>query len=151
MSDTLAVCLYHLVFATDGRRPLLTEDIRPRLFQYLGGIASNLKIRLHIAGGYDDHVHALVEIPPAIAVAEVARDLKANSSRWLKAAGVREFAWQAGYGVFTVSYSARDSVRRYIENQESHHHRQSSADEWRAFVERHGMRVMEGGRVGPRQ
>jgi putative transposase len=121
------------------------------LFQYLGGVARHIKVRLHIVGGYDDHVHALLEVPPALAVAEVARDFKANSSRWLKEIGVREFAWQAGYGVFTVSYSVRDAVRRYIENQEVHHRRQSPAEEWRVFVERHGMRVMEDGGVGPRE
>jgi len=113
--------LYHIVFGTKGRLPLIHDEIRPKFHQYLGGIVRGLDgIALEI-GGIADHVHLLVKLKPTIQFSDSIRDLKSNSSTWAKKNGIRNFAWQRRYGAFTVSESQAAVVLQYIQNQEQHH------------------------------
>lgn len=141
MSQSFTHLLVHAIFATKGREPWLASDIRPRLFGYIHGICRNVDAPLVIAGGVEDHMHLLFEAHPSKAVADAMRDIKANSSRWIHTTfpALAEFAWQAGYAAFSVSWSARDDVRRYIQTQESHHARRTVAEEMREFFARHGL------------
>ena len=92
-----------------------------------------------IINGTADHVHVLARIRPAHSPAEIARAIKANSSRWLHEQGHPEFAWQAGYGVFSVSESNVEAVIRYIADQEIHHQKHSFQDEFMAFLKKNNV------------
>ena len=134
--------LYHMVFSTKDRQLLIDEDLRPRLYDYLGGTIRGMGgVALGI-GGVADHVHMLVKLRQDRAVSEVLRDLKANSSGWANTSGITGpggFAWQAGYGAFTVSESQVGKVRRYIRNQEAHHSKKTFEEEFIALLEAHGI------------
>ena len=105
MSHTSGNILLHIIFSTRGRRPLIKPDFRVRLFAYLGGIIREMDGTALIVNGTADHVHMLVRIRPAQSAAQIMRVVKANSSRWVHEKWSREFAWQTGYGVFSVSES----------------------------------------------
>ena len=129
--------LYHIVFATKGRLPLLEIESRPRLYDYLGGAIRGLGgVALEI-GGVVDHVHTLVKLRPNIAVSEFLQKLKANSSGWLNRSRRERFAWQEGYAAFTVSESQVERVRQYISQQEDHHRKVNFTDELMALLRAH--------------
>ena len=132
---------YHIVFGTRGRRPHLTSELSRRVLSYIVGIVKNEKGTLIAVGGTQDHVHLLSGLHPETAVASFLRTVKANSSKWVHEnfPDQAEFAWQAGYGAFSVSHSNLDQVRAYIENQEEHHRRLSFEEEFRQFLDRHGI------------
>jgi putative transposase len=139
MASTHTSLHYHLVFSTKNRMAWLTDPIRERLHAFLGGcLRTHGGVALEI-GGVDDHVHALAGLKPTHRLSDVLRDIKQASSAWLHELGLRDFAWQEGYGAFTVSPSAIQRVRSYIQNQEIHHEKQSFADEYRALLEKHGI------------
>jgi putative transposase len=133
--------LYHIVFATKRREPWLNTEIRPRLWRYISGICCHKQCPLIIAGGVDDHAHLLLETPPTVRLADIVRDVKANSSRFIheEYPTLKEFAWQTSYAGFSVSVSAVADVRRYIETQEEHHKRMLFIDELRALCDKHGV------------
>jgi REP element-mobilizing transposase RayT len=139
-------CLhYHLVFSTKHRAPLIAPAIRDRLWQYLGGIVVGEKgIPIQI-GGTEDHVHLLVTLRQEPSLADFLRELKTGSSRWVHDTfpAATDFAWQNGYGAFTVSHSMLDVVREYVRNQEEHHKTQSYQDEFRALLRKHGIEFDE--------
>src|SRR5262245_44322871 len=105
----------------------------------MGGIARNEKCVLLAAGGVPDHVHLLVSLSKEIAVADVLRLIKTNSSKWIHETfpAMASFAWQAGYGAFSVSYSNTDAVKRYIANQAEHHRVKTFQEEFVMFLKRH--------------
>lgn len=107
----------------------------------MSGICRNIGADLYIAGGVADHVHLMIELPATAALADIVRDIKANSSRFVHETWpeLPEFAWQRRYSAFAVSRSGRDEVYRYIENQEQRHAAHSLPDELRAFRVRHGL------------
>jgi putative transposase len=109
--------LYHIVYATEERAPLITDTLRPRLHEYLGGIVRGLSGVALEVNGTVDHVHLLVRIKPVISVSEFMSKLKSSSSGWAKRQTLGRFAWQARFGGFTVSESQVERVRRYIRNQ----------------------------------
>lgn len=134
--------LYHLVFSTKDRRPLIDETLRPRLYEYLGGTIRGMGgVALEI-GGIADHVHLLVKLRQDRAVSNILRDLKANSSGWVnehELSQASRFAWQVGYGAFTVSKSQVEKVRQYIRNQETHHRKTTFEEEFIALLQTHGI------------
>jgi REP element-mobilizing transposase RayT len=139
-------CLhYHLVFSTKHREPTITPDIRPRLWEYLGGAVRSEGGVALLVGGTADHIHMLVTLRQQPALADLMRQIKTNSSAWVHetfpAAG--GFWWQAGYGAFTVSHSAVGRVKEYIANQEGHHKRRTFQDEFRGLLARHGIEFDE--------
>ena len=139
MSNTYTSLNYHIVFSTKNREPWLMADIRERLWPYLGGIARENGMKALEIGGVADHVHLLLSIPASMALSKAVQLIKGGSSHWIKETfpNVTGFAWQDGYGAFTVSQSQLDAVREYIRNQEEHHRTKSFAEEYRAFLERH--------------
>ncbi len=141
MGHTFSRILLHAIFSTKNRTNRLYRDMRDDLYGYVYGIGRNLGIRVIKAGGVDDHVHLLLSAKPIHAPADIVRDLKANSSKWIHETYPRlqDFAWQSGYGIFSVSESAVPEVVAYIEGQEEHHRRIPFAEEFKRFLERHGI------------
>ncbi|NOT01356.1 MAG: IS200/IS605 family transposase [Phycisphaerales bacterium] len=141
MAHTHSKLVYHCVFSTKNRRRLLPDDIRARLFDYLGGILRNHDAHLLSAGGTEDHVHLLVELNASTPIAETMRVVKAVSSKWIHETfpEMRDFGWQIGYGAFTVSLSAVEDVTRYILNQKEHHRIRTFDEEYVTFLQRHGI------------
>ena len=141
MGHSYTALYYHIVFSTRNRAPQITVDIQTRLYDYIGGIIKGESSTLIVAGAVPDHVHLLVALPATTCVADMVRRIKANSSKWIHETwpARRDFAWQSGYGAFTVSRSSLDDVRAYIDNQEMHHARLSFEEEFVAFLKRHGL------------
>src|SRR3954462_7702749 len=112
MVHTFANLLVHVIFGTKDRRPSIIPEIRPRLFAYMGGIISEAGATPLIVNGADDHAHAFVGLPSTLAIADLLRLLQTNSSRWVHEGfpKARDFAWQSGYGAFSVSQSNADAV-----------------------------------------
>src|SRR5512138_23351 len=138
MPQSLSRVLVHLIFSTKHREPLIGDEIRPRLHAYMVGILDNLKSPSLRTGGVADHVHCLVLLARTISQAELLEELKTGSSKWMKTdAGVRGFAWQTGYGAFSVGESQASDVVRYIDNQAKHHQRVSFQEEFRRFLEKY--------------
>jgi len=137
--------LYHVLYSTHERRPWLDAGIAPRVHAYVGGIVRNLGgIPIEI-GGTDDHVHIMARLRPDKAVSDVLRIIKANSSGWVHATfpDKGEFAWQEGYGAFTVSESQSAKLRRYIASQLEHHRRLSFKEEFIQLLKAHGVEYDE--------
>ena len=138
MPHSYSINLIHCVFATKGRRPLIPDAHQPRLARYLATVAQTEGAHLIECGGIADHVHLLLDVPPKLGLAELIAKLKANSSRWIKAE-VGDFAWQAGYGAFSVSPSRAEAVRAYIRNQAEHHRKRTFEEEFAEFLKAAGV------------
>ena len=136
MSHTASNIALHLIFSTKARQPLITREVRADLFAYLGGIVRELRGTALIVNGTADHVHMLIRIRPVHAMAEIAHVVKTNSSRWVREKGNRDFAWQTGYGAFSVSESSVRAVSQYIATQEEHHKKYSFQEEYVAFLKK---------------
>tara|TARA_Y100001934_G_scaffold14423_1_gene17708 strand:- start:304 stop:765 length:462 start_codon:yes stop_codon:yes gene_type:complete len=131
---------YHIVFATKYRKRTINAVIRERVYEYIGGTLRGKKGHLIEIGGVEVHVHILAGMSPSLAVSDVIRDLKANSSKWIKEElHIEEFEWQKGFGAFTVSYDRIDAIRKYIQNQEEHHKTKTFQEEYVDFLQRHGI------------
>jgi len=143
MGSTFFSLHYHLVFSTKNRRPFIDAEWRPRVHSYLGGIIRGMNGVAEIVGGVDDHVHILASLRPVHCIADVMRDMKKDSTTWVKQNFESRFAWQEGYAAFTVSPSATNSVRDYIANQEAHHRKYSFVDELKELLERAGITYEE--------
>jgi putative transposase len=140
MPQSLAKILVHAVFSTKERRPFLREALlRDELHRYLGGILANLDCQPIIVGGVEDHVHTLFALSRTNTAAEVLKEVKRSSSLWIKtkSPGLGDFAWQNGYGIFSIGFSQIETVRAYINNQEEHHRNMTFQDEFRAFLKRY--------------
>ena len=138
MSHTYAQNIVHVVFSTKERRKLISAEFQLRLWAYATGICKNLGIFTHGIGGMDDHIHLLIQIPPAMALAKAVMAIKANSSRWAREA-TQELEWQRGYGAFSVSASLVPAVVKYIRNQDVHHKKRSFEEEFVALLKKHGV------------
>ncbi len=141
MGHTYSRLLVHTVFSTKERRPTIHDTFRQRLYDYLGGIARNEFGRSLVVGGTADHIHGLLSFNTAVSVAEAMRKWKSLSSRWVHETfpDAAAFAWQEGYGAFSVSPSNAETVIRYIKAQEEHHRRLTFQEEFVALLERHGV------------
>ena len=135
MGSTYLSLHYHIVFSTKERRPYIADAWRARLHEYLGGTVRGLDGVPESVGGVNDHVHLLVGLRATHALADFVRELKKAATNWVhEEVQQKAFAWQEGYGAFTVSPTSRKSVKRYILNQESHHRQRSYEDEFIAFL-----------------
>jgi REP element-mobilizing transposase RayT len=145
MSSSYCNLLYHIVFSTKDREPWMIPSIRPRIHEYLGGaIRGEGEIAL-IVNGTADHVHLLAELRQDKAVSKLIGEVKANSSGWISRTfkEAARFAWQEGYGAFTVSESQVPKVRCYIERQEEHHRSISFLEEFKVILRAHGLPFAE--------
>jgi putative transposase len=146
MPQSLVQIYAHIVFSTKNRQPLLRDrDFRAQTHAYLAGICKNLDCPALIIGGVEDHVHILCRFGKTIEIATLLRELKRDSSKWIKEndAALNDFHWQAGYGAFSVSPSHVDVLKKYILNQEEHHRRESFQDELRRICRKYDVEIDE--------
>ena len=144
MSSTHLSLHYHIVFGTKNHERIIEPEWRGDLHGYLGGIIRATNGIAESVGGVSDHVHLLIGLRATHCLADVLRELKAVSSGWVhNQVGVRRFAWQEGYGAFTVSSSQREAVCRYIEQQAEHHRTHTFREEYLELLRRSGMEFDE--------
>jgi len=141
MPQSFASIHLHIVFSTKNREAWLTGSFAEETYKYIGGTLRKNGCVLVSAGGMPDHVHLLVSMSREVSAAQIVRNVKSNSSRWIHETFAEQstFAWQAGYGAFAVSYPNLTSVRDYIANQKSHHTKETYKDEFRSFLLRHAI------------
>jgi REP-associated tyrosine transposase len=139
MAQTYSSLLLHIVFSTKSREPVLDEELKDRLYKYLGGAVRSERGTVLEIGGTADHIHMLVRWRTDESIATLMRNVKSHSSKWIHQtrATMKEFAWQRGYGVFTVSRSQRDKAAEYIRRQEEHHQSKTFKEEFVEFLEAH--------------
>jgi putative transposase len=147
VAQSLAQIYIHIVFSTKERRPWLREEtLRVELYAYMATIAkNNVDSPALIINGVEDHVHLLIRLSRKFAIMQVIQECKVETSKWLKRQSTvsSDFAWQAGYGAFSVSASSVNEVKNYIQNQKEHHSRMSFQDELRELCRRHGVELDE--------
>ena len=139
MGQSLAKNIVHLVFSTKNRHPWLDPAIRDEVHAYIAGICNELESPCQAIQSVADHAHLLFTLSKNVALAQAVSQIKSGSTKWLRNKPPRfePFAWQGGYGAFSVSESNVDAVCHYIAGQEEHHRKVSFQDELRAFLERH--------------
>jgi REP element-mobilizing transposase RayT len=139
VSHSLSSIYVHYVFSTIERLPLIIPEIRDRLWAYMGGIAREHKMCPVTIGGMADHGHLLIELPSTLSVAKGVQLIKAGSSKWLHETfpSQQHFAWQEGYGAFSLSKSSLPSAIEYIAKQEEHHRIHTYKEEFLAFLARY--------------
>jgi putative transposase len=145
MASTFACVYYHVVFSTKDHYPHINGSIRARLHEYIGGIVRQAGGIPLSVGGTADHIHALFAMRTEPSLAAMVGKIKANSSRWVHETfpELSKFAWQKGYGVFSVSKSNTGRVQQYIDGQEEHHRRRSFREELMGLLKKHGIEYDE--------
>ncbi|HET6891443.1 MAG TPA: IS200/IS605 family transposase [Pyrinomonadaceae bacterium] len=132
MANTFSQIYIQTVFAVSGRLSLIRNDFKEEVYKYISGIVRNKKQKLISINGMPDHVHLLIGLRPAMALADLVQEIKVDSSdfinrkKWIRG----KFAWQEGYGAFSYGHSQLDTIIRYIKNQERHHAKRSFKDEY---------------------
>lgn len=145
MPQSLANLYIHLIFSTKERHPFLTDAVRPDLHAYMATVLANLNSPAVLINSVADHVHVLFNMSRTVTLAQVVEDVKKSSSKWIKTQGenLTTFAWQAGYGGFSVSESNVPKVANYIRGQEEHHRVKSFQEEYREFLTKHKIQYDE--------
>ena len=140
MSRTFTNLLTHLVFSTKAREPMIGPELKPELYAYLGGLTRELKGKSYGINGTSDHVHMLISLPPVVSISKALSFIKSNSSGWVHDKWPRRsFAWQLGYGAFSVSASQASRTIAYINNQKEHHRKRTFEEEFRELLDKHGV------------
>jgi putative transposase len=141
MARTYTNLLFHVIFSTKNRERLIAPDMEERVWSYLGGIARENDMTALQIGGVEDHVHILLAVPPVLALSKGMQLIKGASSKWIKETypNLWAFAWQDGYGAFTVSKSNASAVIEYIQNQREHHRVRTFQEEYMLFLEKHAI------------
>jgi REP element-mobilizing transposase RayT len=140
MSDTFSNLSVHVVFSTKDCMPMMTRRVRKRVFPYIGGVIRGLGGTVVAIGGMPDHAHLVARLPTNMCVADFVRKVKTNSSKWINERSTDvKFAWQRGYGAFSISQSVVSSVAQYVRNQERHHRLRSFEEELKMLLTRHGI------------
>ena len=139
MANTYTSLYYHIIFSTRNRVGWIQPEIERRIWAYLGGIARKNTMTALLVGGTDNHIHALIVAPPKLSPSKIAQLLKGDSSLWIHTEfpSLRDFAWQVGYGAFTVSKSSIFDVMGYIQNQREHHKNKTFQEEYLEFLNKH--------------
>ena len=145
MAQSLAQIYIHIVFSTKERYPFIETDIEPELYAYMAGAIKQMDGIPCLINGTSDHVHILSTLPRTVPVAKYIEEIKRPSSRWIKTKGVmyQKFAWQNGYGTFSVSSSRVDSVKRYIAGQKEHHRTVTFKEELLEFLRKYNVEYDE--------
>jgi putative transposase len=128
----------HLVFSTKRRLKTISEQMQARLWRYIAAICKSNAMTVFAVGGMADHIHVLFRLPPTISLVRAVTLIKSNSSKWMKETQ-KTFAWQEGYGAFSVSSSNLSAVIRYIDRQEFHHKKKGFEEEFIALLKKHGV------------
>jgi REP element-mobilizing transposase RayT len=145
MSQSLSLVIVHLIFSTKDRRRLLDSAFRSAAYAYLATVARNAGCECYRAGGMPDHVHLAIRLARTITIAELVENLKTSSSKWVKRQPKSEtaFAWQRGYGCFSIGPRDLDALCAYIDDQETHHKERTFEDEFRMFLRKYGVEYDE--------
>ena len=146
MSQSLAQIYLHVVFSTKQRATYLQDrSVRDQLHAYVGGTCRNLDSPALIVGGVADHIHVLYRLAKTLSVADLVRELKRESSKWVKeqSAKLTSFFWQNGYGAFSISPGHVNGLIEYIQKQEEHHRKESFQDEFRRLLRKYGIEYDE--------
>ena len=145
MANTFTSLHVHVVFSTKNRERWLTPEVEEDVWRYLGGICRTHHLTALQIGGFDDHVHLLLGYPPMVALSDFMKRLKGESSKWIseKSAGLRGFAWQDGYGAFSIGHSQISRTIRYIQRQREHHTKEPFETEYRQFLHVHDIAAEE--------
>jgi putative transposase len=144
MPDSYVANRVHCVFSTKNRARIIPVEMQPRLWSFMAGIARQNGITPIAIGGFDEHAHVLIALPPTMSLAKAMQLVKAGSSKWCNENfGPDRFEWQVGYSAASVSTSLLDKTEAYIRNQREHHRRRNFAEEWQLFLEKNGFSLGE--------
>jgi putative transposase len=145
MPQSLSCVLVHIVFSTKNRTPNIAPEVRAGLHKYLATVARNAGCECYRVGGVADHVHLAIRLSRTITIANLVEELKTSSSKTMKVelARVEDFAWQHGYGAFSISPRDLDALIAYIDNQEAHHRTRTFQDEFRRLLDKYGIEYDE--------
>jgi len=146
VAQSPANVLVHLIFSTKHRHPWIRPEVRSELHRYVAGICRKQGCPALDVGGTEDHVHILFSLSRTVTISKLDEEVKTGSSKWIKSKGQEyaDFAWQGGYGAFSIGQSGVEAARRYIGRQEEHHRKVSFQDEFRAFLRKYGVAYDEG-------
>ena len=135
----------HIVFSTKHRADLIDDKIETQLFSYIGGVCNQLKCKTIIVGGYRNHVHIFCSLYRPMSASDLVKEIKTSSSKWMKEQGAsyKNFYWQDGYAIFSVSQSHSERLIKYIKNQKEHHTKQKFKDEYREFLKSYNVEFDE--------
>ncbi len=138
MAGTFSQIYIQIVFAVKGRQNLIGKEWKDELHKYISGIITNKGQKSIIVNGVSDHVHIFVGLKPAMAISDLVRDIKNNSSNFINAKNFIKgrFMWQEGYGAFSYAHSQIEQVYNYILNQEEHHKKKSFKEEYLDFLQK---------------
>ncbi|MGF1655358.1 MAG: IS200/IS605 family transposase [Verrucomicrobiales bacterium] len=145
MPQSLDKIILHIVFSTKDRVRLLNKSVSTELHAYLATIARDAGCECPRVGGVTDHVHLAIQFSRTSTVASLVESLKTSSSKWLKtkSSELSSFAWQRGYGVFSVGPSDLEALLAYIDKQEEHHQTRTFQEEYLGFLQKYGVRYDE--------
>ena len=141
MAQTLVSLIVHVVFSTKNREPFIAPESEPELFAYIGGILNNHESRLLAAGGTANHVHLLISLSKNTSLSSLMKDIKKDSSSWIKTKGnqFRNFHWQDGYGAFSIRKADVPELKKYFASQKEHHQKRSFKEELIQFLQDEGI------------
>ncbi|MGB0063323.1 MAG: IS200/IS605 family transposase [Terracidiphilus sp.] len=138
MPHTYCSSLFHCVFSTKERRKAIAPEIQERLWAYIGGVANEHGLKALSTGGTEDHIHILLSLPSSFPIAKAMREIKSASSFWMRHTIAQpDFAWQEGYGAFSIGCSQIATTSAYIRSQEEHHRQRNFQAEFLAFLKKH--------------
>jgi REP element-mobilizing transposase RayT len=145
MPQSLSFLLIHMIFSTKDRTPIHDTSILPSLHAYLATVARNAGCECYRAGGVADHAHLAIRLSRTTATSKLVEELKTSSSKWLKtqSPSLAKFAWQRGYGAFSVGPSDLATLIHYIDTQEAHHQKHTFQEELRAFLTKYSLECDE--------
>ena len=141
MPQSLSNILIHLIWSTKDRHPCLAPGIREKTHAFLAGAVRHCDCEAYRVGGVADHVHLAVRLSRTLSVADLVKEIKTASSKWIKAhhPALTDFSWKLGYGAFSVGMSQKDALLHYIDTQEEHHKTRTFQDEYRDLLKKYGI------------
>lgn len=136
MPGTFAQIYIQIVFAVNGRQNLISKQWKDQLHKYIAGIIKGKEQKPIIVNGMPDHIHAFIGLRPSMAISDLVRDVKNNSTNFINDHKLvkGKFSWQEGYGAFSYSHSQIETVYNYILNQEEHHRKKTFKEEYIDFL-----------------
>ena len=145
MADTFSQIYIQAVFAVKGKQNSLLKPWRNEVFKYMSGIIKGKGQKSIIVNGVEDHVHLFIGLKPSLAVSDLVRDVKNNSSNFINERKFLpgKFSWQDGFGSFSYGHSQIDQVYQYIFNQEEHHHKKTFKEEYLGFLHKFNIKYDE--------
>jgi REP element-mobilizing transposase RayT len=145
MANSYTNILIHYIFSTKNREKIITGKLQERLYPYMGGIARENNMKALAIGGFEDHVHLLVSLPPTLPIAKAIQLIKGGSSKWVHNTfpTLKKFKWQEGYGAFSVSVSQVENTIAYILGQNEHHRKKTFQEEYIAFLRKYDVEYDE--------